>query len=205
MIKLDIRHNIAAVERSLGRLRDDIRTKVTVSAVNKLVDHARTLMTREIPKEFNVKQAYVRERLRIRRARAKQGAFAIEGSLIGGKDSRKRSANIIAFVERKVTLAEGRRRKKAGTQSMVFVKVLRKGAPKALPGAFIGNDGRTVFRRVGKGRLPIKPVQVIDVAQMFNARRIRGPVKVGVEKRAPVVFAQEARFYLQRFNKGGKA
>jgi hypothetical protein len=204
MIKLDIRTNIAAIEIKLGGLRDDIRKKATVSAVNKTIDHGRTLMTRGITDEFNVKQAYVRERLRVRRASAKQGAFAIEGSLIGGKDGAKRSANIIAFVERKVTLAEGRRRKKAGTQGALFVKVFRKGASKIVKDAFIGNKGRTVFRRVGAARLPIKPVQVIDVPQMFNTRRVIKPVRVGMQLRFPILFEREARFFLKRFNKASR-
>ena len=81
------------------------------------------------------------------------------------------------------------------------VKVKR-GSTKPLPGAFIGNKGRTVFRRVGKKRLPIEPVQTIDVAQMFNTRRINEVVLATINARLPEIFEREAAFYLQRFNRG---
>lgn len=204
MIAIDIRTNFAVVERKLGALRKDIHDKALASAINKTIDLGRTQMVRTITDEFSVKAAYVRERLRVKRASPKQGRFRIEGSLIGGKAGAKRSANIIAFVERSVTLAEARRRKKAGTLDRLFVKVKRKAPRKALrEGAFIGNKGRTVFERVGKERLPIKPVQVIDVAQMFNTKRINSVVRKMMETRFPGVFEREARFYTQRFNSKG--
>jgi hypothetical protein len=45
----------------------------------------------------------------------------------------------------------------------------------------LGNKGRTVFRRTGKGRLPIEPVQMIGVSQMFNSRAIRDRVMRRIE------------------------
>ena len=50
--------------------------------------------------------------------------------------------------------------------------IRRDGGLKKIEGAFLGNNGRTVFRRVGKGRLPIEPVQVVGFSQMFNSRKI---------------------------------
>jgi len=204
MITIDIRTNVSSAAAKLNQLQKDLGNRATASAINKTVDLGRTQMIRGITDEFNVKAAYVRERLRVRRASAKQGRFSIEGSLIGGKAGAKRSANLIAFVERSVTLAEARRRRKAGTLNQVFVKVKRKGPRKAVKGAFIGNKGRTLFKRVGKDRLPIKPVQVIDVAQMFNTKRVNQRVRAVMQARFADVFEREARFYLNRFNRGGR-
>lgn len=200
-VQLTITHNFPEVQRALDRLHGAIRDQVLASTVNKTLDKARTQMTREITREFNVKSAYVRERLRIRRASGK-GLITVEGALIGGRPGR-RSANIIAFVEKTPTLAERRQREKGGTGRMLYVKVKRTGPKKPLPRAFIGNRGRTVFQRVGKERLPIEPVQVIDVGQMFNTRRINGAVVRAMKADFPVIFAREARFFTERFNRGG--
>ena len=201
-MKLSITTNFPAVQRKLEQLRSDIAGKALVSAMNKTIDQAKTQMSREITAEFNVKSAYVKDRLRVRPASLKAGALRLEASLIGG-DGKRRSANIIAFVERKVSLAEGRRRMKAGTLNQLFVKVKRTGATKPLGPAFIGNKGRTVFVRQGKDRLPIKPVQVIDVAQMFNVKKINRAVVASMTEKFPAIFEREARFYLDRFNRSG--
>lgn len=201
-MQLTIKADFAGVESALKRLQDDIGKRALASAMNKTVDLARTQMTREITSEFNITSGYVRERLRVRRAAAK--GLVLEAALIGGKGGRRRSANIIAFVEKSVSLAQARKRAKAGTLDQLFVKVKRRGGKKPLRGAFIGNKGRTVFERVGKERLPIKPVQTIDVAQMFNTRKINAAVVRMIRQRFPEVFEREARFYVDRFNRGGK-
>ena len=199
---MSIKADFKGVQKALDRLQAGVARHALASAVNKTVGLAQTQMVREITSEFNVTAAYVRERLRVRRAAAK-GALAIEGALIGGKGGKGRSANIIAFLEKVTTLAEAKKRGKAGTLNQLFVKVKKTGPKKPLgKGAFIGNNGRTVFERVGKERLPIKPVQVIDVAQMFNTRRINAKVVQVIKARLPDVFAREARFYVQRFNRG---
>jgi hypothetical protein len=200
-VQLTIKTNFPKVQRALDSLQAGVRGPALRSAVNKTLDQAKTQMIRAITAEFNVTAAYVRDRLRVRRATTK-GGFSISGSLIGGNRNGKRAANIIVFVEKKTSLAEGRRRRKAGTLNQLFVKVKRNGPPKALPGAFIANQGRTVFRRVGKSRLPIEPVQVIDVPQMFNTKRINEVVVKAMLDKFPEVFSREARFYTDRFNRG---
>lgn len=199
-MEIAIRTNFPKVQRKLDALQKDVAARALASAVNKTLDRAKTAMVREIAAEFVVKQAYVRERLRIRRATRKGGLYAIEGALIGG-GNRGRSANIIAFVEKSVTLAEAKRRAKAGTQNQLFVRIKRGAGRKPLKGAFIGNKGRTVFQRVGKSRLPIEPVQTIDVAQMFNTKRINAAVIKAVRDVFPAIFDREAAFFVQRFNR----
>jgi hypothetical protein len=48
-----------------------------------------------------------------------------------------------------------------------------------------------VFRRTGQGRLPIEPMQVIDVPQMFNTRRINERVRERMEQQLLVVARQQ--------------
>lgn len=203
MVALSIKTNFPDVQRALDSLQAGIRDRALASAVNKTLALAQTAMARAIVSEFNLKIAYVRERLRIRRATSK-GRVAVEGALIGGKAGAKRSANIIAFVEKSTTLAAANRRRKKGTLGQVFVKIKRRGGTKPLTGnAFIGNKGRTVFERIGKSQ-DIRPVQTIDVAQMFNTKRVNAVVVNVMLRRFEEVFAREARFYTDRFNGGIK-
>lgn len=198
-MQLTISTNFPAIQKQLEQMRSDIAEKAAARAVNRTIEQAKTDMSREIRQEFVLTADEVRQQLRIRRAGFKGGRFTIEAALIGGRP-KGRSLNVIRFIERKVTRAEGKRRKKAGTQEQLFVQIKRAGGKKALgPRAFIGNKGRTVFERVGKGRLPIKPIRTIDVAQMFNTRRVNEVVVRKMREKFPVIFAREAAFYLRKF------
>lgn len=198
-MKLNVSMNFPAVKARMDSLEADIRDRATVSAVNKTMDQAKTQMARQIVERYAVTSSYVKERLRVRGASRKGGMLQIEATLIGG-DGRRRAANIIAFVEKKTTLAQARKRSRDGTLRQLFVKVKKGGPSKPLPGAFIGNKGRTVFEREGKARLPIRPVQVIDVPQMFNTRSINKAVIDFISRKFPEVFEREARFFIDRFN-----
>lgn len=204
-MQFNIKTNFPEVQRALDRLQADVGGKAMASALNKTIAIARTQMTREIPAEFNVSAGYVRQRLRVTRARGGAGKLVLRAEL-AASNRKGRSANIIAFVERSTTLAEGRKRAKAGTRGQLFVKIKRGGSKKSLgPRAFIGNKGRTVFQRVGKERLPIKGMQTIDVAQMFNTRRINGRVVAVIKQRFSDIFDNEAKFFTARFNSTGRA
>jgi hypothetical protein len=198
-VRLDIRTEFKGVQRRLDSLQKDIREKVLVRAVNRTIEGARTDMSREIRSEFVISANDVRDQLRIVKAGFKAGVLIVEGSLIGGR-RKGRSLNLIRFLETKVTLAENRKRKKGGDRELRF-KIKRAGGKQVIPGAFIGNKGRTVFRRVGAGRLPIKPVRTIDVAQMFNTKRINAAVLKRIRERFPLLVEREAAFYVNRFNR----
>jgi hypothetical protein len=203
-MELTIKTNFPQVQRQLEQLHADVGGKAMASALNKTIAIAQTQMTREIPAEFMVSAAYVRQRLRITRAIGRRGQVELRATL-SASNRKGRSANVIAFVEKSVTLAQARKRAKAGTLGQLFVKIKRKGGRKSLgPKAFIGNKGRTVFQRTGKSRLPIKAVQTIDVTQMFNTRRINAKVVAVAKARFPGIFANEAEFYVRRFGEGIK-
>jgi hypothetical protein len=196
-VQLSIRTDFAGIQRQLAALREDVGRKALASALNKTVAQAKTQMQRAISREYAVTVGYVRGRLRIRKAFA-AGRLTLSAEL-AATSPKGRSANIIAFVEKSVSLAQARKRAKGGTLNVLRVRVKR-GGYKALPGAFIGNRGRTVFRRTGEARLPIEPVRTIDVGQMFNTRRINSVVLATIRAKLPSIFANEARFYIDRFN-----
>jgi hypothetical protein len=199
-MQLSIKTNFPDVQKKLQRLRSDIADKALPMAVNRTMDQARTAMQREITGTYNLKAAYVRQRLAIRRAVFKGNSLSFTASLLG---TGKRSANLVAFLARKAP-NNGR---KGGPQ--VGFRIRKGGAISRVPGAFIGNKGRTVFLRVpgtkmasrrwsGKHGEQIKPVQTVDVPQMFNQRRINAAVVRVLQQRFPEVFEQQVRFYASR-------
>lgn len=199
MVSINVSHNFADVQRKLKTLRDDVQARALASAVNKTADQAKTQMVRQITADYALTSGYVRERLSIRRASFRQGTFAIEAELLAS--NRRRSANVIAFVRKLVTLSQARRAQKRGKRAPELqFKFKRSQGFKAIPGAFVGNKGRTVFIRQGKSRLPIEPVQVIDVPQMFNSKQINGSVVKFIRDKFPEVFAREAKYFADRFN-----
>lgn len=200
-MQLSIKTNFPDIQKQLDGLREDVRNKATPRALNRTIEQARTDMSREIRQEFVLSADEVRQQLRIRRAGFRRGQLTIEAALIGGR-AKGRSLNLIRFIERKTTIAQGRKRAKAGTQNQLFVQIKRTGGKKSLgPKAFIGNKGRTVFERVGSKRLPIKPLRTIDVAQMFNTRRINQAVVRKMHEKFHAIFAREVAFYTRKFGR----
>lgn len=189
-MKLTISTNFEQVGRQLDRMRDDVGARALASALNRTMEQARTAMSREIRQEFNMPAAKVSAALRVRRASFKAGRFGME-AMLESPSKRGRSLNLINFAARQ-------------TRQGVTVKIKKGGPRKLLRGAFIANDGRTVFVREGKSRLPIKALQTIDVAQMFNTRRINAKVVTMIRSKFPEIFAREARYYTNKFSEGGR-
>jgi len=194
MITLDIRDNFPEVKRQLSEMGDSLGNKAMARALNATITQGRTEMARRISREYMLTSAQVKDRLEV--TRAKSNNLGLEAVLSASNKGKGRSMNLIAFVEKKVTLAEAKRRAKKGTLKQIQFQIKRKGGLKIIPGAFIGNHGRTVFIRVGKGRLPIKALSTIDVPQMFNAKRINEVVRQVMLDKFEVNFDREARAVL---------
>lgn len=210
-MQIKISTNFPQIQRQLETMRQDIAEKAVASALNKTVAQARTAMSREIRREFNITTQAVNDALRIRRATAVRARLQLEASL-ESRSKRGRSLNLINFLERSVSMAAARQRTKGGEGGtyqlgnrtvrkalQLRFKIRRTGPKKVIEGAFIGNKGRTVFIREGASRLPIKALQTIDVAQMFNTQRINVKVVQLINTRFPAIFANDARFYTLKF------
>jgi hypothetical protein len=200
-MQISIKTNFAGVQKALDDMQKGVREKALASAMNKTIEQARTQMTREITQEFAVDRGYVRDRLRIRRASFKAGVFGMSAELDGSQ--KKRSANLIRFADRFTTLARIRKAAKEGKKPQMQFKIKRVGGKKVITGAFVGNNGRTVFIRTTDNRLPIKALQTIDVGQMFNTKRINAVVVRTLREKFPEVFEREARYFTDKFNSKG--
>jgi hypothetical protein len=201
MLTLDIRHNFDAVAKRLEQLPKEVAQKATPRAINRTADQGKVAMSREIRAEFNIKRDKVERSLRVIRADFRGGIYNVTAAIESPR-GRGKSLNLIEFVV-------GRRNGR-----VLSVKIKKQGGRTQLPGAFIANKGRTVFRRVPGSVMPsrsaskgmkhreaIKALQTIDVAQMFNTRRVNERVVRVVRERFPINFEREAAYYLDRFNK----
>jgi hypothetical protein len=175
--------NFSEVNRQLDQLRSDLVDRALVRALNRTIDWARAEMSRRIRAEYNIKAGKVNSELRVEHATFGHGRRQVTLFVPAGK----RSLNLIHFNARQ-------------TKRGVSVLVKKGGARKVIPGAFIANDNKTVFKRVGKSRLPIKALQTIDVPQMFNTERIRRSVESQLPEKFKKNFEHEASYYINRFN-----
>lgn len=197
MIRLSLQTDFAELQRALGAVADPVaRAKATAMALNKVGAKGRTTASREIRRHYAVKVADVNPKLQIVKASARGDLKVVIQPFVG---SRGRSQNVIRFLEKSISMVTARRRRKAGTLArarqlkgggtrlypILHFQIMR-GEAKRIHGAFIGNSGRTVFRRTGAARLPIEPVHTIDVADMFGARKVLVPVLERIEAELPV-------------------
>jgi hypothetical protein len=207
MIGLTLQHDFADLNRQLDRISDaGKRAKATAMAFNKVAAKANTTAGREIRRHYMVKVAHVSPRIKVHKASGKSDAVRVVIEPVLG--SRGRSQNVVRFLEKKVTLAEMKRRRKAGRLASVHylrgrARVnpilhfqITKGRSKRIDGAFIGNKGRTVFRRTGSRRLPIEPIHTIDVPDMFGSRRVTEAVIARIQQELPVEISRAIRLVL---------
>ena len=178
-MRLSVSVDLSGALKKLDTARKEVQ-RATVDALNRTAEQARTAAVRDITGTFNLQSGFVRDQIEIRKAGFHNGRM--EATLIVRK--RNRSLNLIRFVEKSVTLKQREKRKKAGTLGL-YVKVKKGGKNTQLKGAFIGNSGRTVFQRVGKGRLPIEPLQAIGVGQAMVSDVGRAKLEAAVREAFP--------------------
>lgn len=178
-----VEYDVESVKTMLQLLPTELRDKAMAQAINKTADKAKAEMKRQIVALYNVKSTEVGGALFVSGAKASAdiiSASMYPTTLSGSRTHR--AMNVIHF------------KQGTGAGDLLF-QFKRAGAMKVIGPAgqaskpFIGNLGRTVFRRTGepkviatkgmhKGKLrePIEPVQVIDIPQMFNVRTINEAV-----------------------------
>lgn len=199
---ISIRHNFPEVAARLDRLSLDVGNKAMERALNATVRQGRTEMAREINQEFRVKVGVAKERLSVTYAKTRGGAYRFYAELLakrarGLHGNDWRGMNLIHFVTSEP------RRSKSGKLGQLKFQIKRKGGGKTIPGAFIATNkktgGRAVFVRSGKERIPIETKTTIDVAQMFNTRRINSAVRAAMMKHFQKNFQRELRAVLKGY------
>lgn len=193
--KIDVL-GIDALKSSLNKLSYDLRDKAAAMAINKTAAKANTELARAITDEFNIQQSEVKNSVSIGKASAKLGLLEAVISVFGSRSKRGMSMNVSHFLEKSITMAEAKRRAKRGDlvtlgkggrmYPILGFKFKNGSGVKHIKGAFIGNNGRTVFIRTGDARLPIKPVQMIGVSQMFTTKTVNKRVMDRIDRELSV-------------------
>lgn len=196
MVAVTVAFKSKQVERMLERLPTEVGDIAVKRTINRVAEQAKTRMSREIRQEFNLSKAKVDEKLQTSAARSAGGKLRFAGKLLSYGPAGRRAINLINFQARQA-------KRRGRIPGITTAKIKKQGGRVALMGqerlgAFIGNQGRTVFVRTGKARLPIRPLQTIDVPQMFNTKRINSKVRQFITAKFGEVFARELRFALRQ-------
>lgn len=201
VLRVDVR-GLGDVQRELNRIGDEFRRGQAMSAaLNKVAEKARAEVTRQITARFAIPAGLVRDSLNLRRASARGGQLQAALNIFGSPTKRGRSMNMIRFLAAvramgtsvKTRGAKGSRKDIAALGGQLGFRITKAGGLKSKAGAFVGNQGRTVFIRnpnktmksrsgkLTKHSQAIEPLQVIGVSQMFRTRAIERAVMNKIE------------------------
>lgn len=205
MTTINVRHNFPAIAAKLDRLPEQIGNKAMVRALNKTIDQGKTEMARRISSEYRIGVGEAKKRLDVQRASAK-GRLRFQAVLAASRKAKGRSMNLIAFVTKgRVSKAAAKRMGNASRAGQIQFQIKRGGGKKVIPGAFVANQGRTVFVReevakwnkATRSTLPIKALNTIDIPQMFNARRINTVVRQVILNKFQGNFRRELKVVIE--------
>jgi hypothetical protein len=197
VININIATDFADVYNMLDGIARDLQPKVISRALNAIGDTVKAQARKEIGAEYNLPATEIGKLLRVQRANFRAGRLSVE---VIAESRRGRSLNLIRFVERKVTMAEARLRRKSGTLDLLRVQIKRKGGKKVLgtpdwaagkPFIATANGGTFVAARTTSASYPIRAVQTIDVPSMFNTKRINALLLGTIRSKFPAAFRRE--------------
>ena len=124
--------------------------QAAVAAINRAIVTARAAATRKVREVYAIKSSDLKKYVSIKRA-----SYSKHEAIV---DIRGRKIPIIHF---------GAKQTKRG----VSVRIKKAEGRKVIPGAFIKKG--QVWRRVGKARMPIKPLFTVAPAKMFELHAIK--------------------------------
>lgn len=172
-MNVNITADVSGVLASLDRLDRNVQ-RAEVAALNRVGTSARAEVVREISQQSGLKQKDLREHIPLSRATKARPFVEIV--------AKPWSPNLIRYQARQV---------KQGVTAKAW------GNRKLYKGAFIGNQGRTVFARTSKARLPIKALHGPSVPKEF----VKGYALRALEAKVHERFGIEFNRALAQFNR----
>jgi hypothetical protein len=145
---IKIAHELGALRKELTKTRRTIIPKAAARALNRTGQQVQSAATKRVAKDMGIKQKDAKPA--IKRSKATVLVKFVEIT------ARGRPLNLMRF---------GARQTKKGVSAKPW------GKRRIFKGAWIGNDGRTVFKRVGKSRQPIRGVYGPGIAKSFEDAR----------------------------------
>lgn len=171
---MELSIELEGMDKVVAKLRPDIYKKTLNRTLNDVGSKVRTQSTKAVRQRYNIKAKTIKDNMKIKRSRYNDLGFAMQ------IESGRR--NIIHF---------GARQTKRG----VSVRVKKSSGTKVVKGGFIGNNGRTVFKRVKDKRLPIKALKTLSIPQMFN-KEVLSDVDKEVSSTYAKRFQHHFEFYI---------
>lgn len=166
---------LKGLDKVLAVLNPDVVLKASARTLNELGSELKTDTVKEVRETYNVKASGLKSKLKTKNATFSNLKWTMEVP----NDKR---INLINFGARKV---------KTG----VSIKILNKGSRKVVKGAFIANQGKTVFQRKTKARLPIKTVTAMSPSQMISSKLRDRRIEEATRK-APKKFQHNFDYYI---------
>jgi hypothetical protein len=175
MLQFDVRADIREATKFLTDVQRQVIPAATARALDRTASNAKTVAVKTIVTETGLPTSLVRDRLTIRGANRNR----LEATLTANPAA----PNLIRFNARQ-------------TKQGVSANAWRK--RRVYPGTFIANQGRTVFKRVGKNRLPIKPIHGPSVPRTFIQREAQRAIEAIIAGRFVVNFESAIAGLLKR-------
>lgn len=174
MINFSVQGDVNQILSHLKGL-EDVGKRAAATAINRIAVSAQSVALKAISQETGLTQRSVREKMKLRRA--------MPDRLLAEIVAESFAPNLIRF---------GARQVKAGVSANAWRK------RKTYKGAFIGNQGRTVFTRMGKARLPIKALHGPSVRKTFMRQHVQAALDRVVAERWPTEIQHQLAFYMSR-------
>jgi len=175
MVGVSIQSNIDRVTKEMGKASRQVVVPSTNAALNKTGSTIVKTLRRDVAKDTGLKAKVISERLRVKKSTFNTLEFGVR---VFGK-----WFNLARF---------GAKQTKVGVSHKAW------GRRQVSDGAFIANNGRTVFARKGKERLPIKALPGPNPAIEFGKELDKETTQAFIFRRFDEVFRKEMTF---RFNK----
>lgn len=150
---------LQGVDKVIAVLNPTVYKKALSATLNETGNSVKTESAREIQKTYKMQSKPLKDAMKIDKSSVNDLQWSLSTS--------KKRRNVINFGARRVKLG---------------VTVDIKSGRKLIKGAFIPKNQKTVFKRVGKARLPIKPITTLSVSQMFTSSVQKKAKEVAREK-----------------------
>lgn len=173
-MQIKVNVDVEGALKGLDDLEREYAPRATVAALNKVGVTARTEAARQISAETGLPVSQVKKYVPLVKAN-KWTLSAVISALPW-------APNLARFSARQ-------------TKQGVSANAWRQ--RKIYRGTFLGNQGRTAFKRVGKARLPIEPVHGPSVPRTFIGEKTQAAIQRVVRERFALEFSRALQQFLR--------
>ncbi len=173
-LRIDIRDDTKQLAGRLDREGRVLMPKIINQAVNRTATQVQSSAVKALSKETGLKQKDVRSFMKLFRSNFRTLTATVQGF--------GRALNLARFRARQT---------KRGVVAFAW------GVRRLYRGAFFANENRTVFRRKGRSRLPIRSMYGPSIPREMAREAVSTALRKVVKVRFPINFEQARRRFLR--------